>query len=127
MVAGSRNVRVSEVEAQWGTRYTVDTLRRLLRAAPASRFVWIMGADSLVGLHRWKAWSRILRLVPVAVLPRPGAQVRAGLSFAARRFARCRLPQRAAGRLMSGRPPAWCLLGGPMRSASSTAIRRRAA
>src|ERR1700733_917906 len=35
---------VSAIEAQLGTRYTVDTLRVLRTRFPAARFVWLMGA-----------------------------------------------------------------------------------
>ena len=53
-----------------------------------------MGADNLRSFHRWERWETILEQVPVGVLARPGEQVRAGLSPAARRFARWRVPQR---------------------------------
>ena len=35
------------IEQQLGTRYTVDTLRALVRRYPKRRFVWLMGADNL--------------------------------------------------------------------------------
>ena len=57
------------------------------------RFVWLMGADNSASFHRWDRWETIMALVPVGVLARPGEQLRAGLSPAARRFARWRLPQ----------------------------------
>ena len=37
----------SGIEAAFGTRYTVDTMRLLMRRFPRTRFVWIMGADIL--------------------------------------------------------------------------------
>ena len=55
-----------------------------------------MGADNLAGFHRWDRWEDIMAAVPVGVLARPGEQLRAGLSPAARRFARWRLPQSEA-------------------------------
>ena len=62
---------------------------------------------------------------PVGVLARPGEQGRAGLSPAARRFARQRLPQGAATLLGRGGEARWTLLTGPMSPDSSTAIRAR--
>ena len=63
---------------------------------PGVRFVWLMGADNLAGFHRWDRWPEIMATVPVGVLARPGQQLRAGLSPAARRFARWRVPQAQA-------------------------------
>ncbi len=118
-------VAVTDVERQLGTRYTADTLAKLSRRYPGVRFVWLMGSDNLAGFHRWERWEWIMEHYPIGVLARPGQQVRAGLSPAARRYARWRLPQYAAKILPEGPAPRWTLLVGPMSPASSTAIRRR--
>ena len=86
-------VAVTDLEARLGTRYTAATLEALKARCPGVRFVWLMGADNLAGFHRWDRWPEIMAAVPVGVLARPGDQLRAGLSPAARRFARWRLPQ----------------------------------
>ncbi|MEM9493538.1 MAG: nicotinate-nucleotide adenylyltransferase [Myxococcota bacterium] len=117
-------VAVTDIERHLGSTYTADTLAALERRYPGVRFVWLMGADNLVSFHRWEDWEGILCRHPVAVLARPGEQLRAGLSPAARRFARWRLPQSAAGRLGLCPVPAWVLLTGPMSGRSSTEIRR---
>lgn len=118
-----RRITVTDVEAHLCTRYTADTLARLLRLYPQVRFVWIMGADNLAGFHRWESWDGIMRRVPVAVMPRPGRQVRAGLSPAAARFAAARRPAASAAGLARAKPPAWCLLEGPTMRLSSTELR----
>jgi len=118
-------VIVTDIEARLGSRYTADTLARLAPRYPGVRFVWLMGADNLASLHRWERWGWIMRTWPVGVLARPGEQLRAGLSPAARLFSDRRLPQGAAHRLGLGPEPRWTLLTGPMSPASSTAIRDR--
>ena len=65
-------IRVTAIEREMGTRYTVDTLARIGRRWPRKRFVWIMGADNLAQLHLWRAWRRIAALMPIAVVARPG-------------------------------------------------------
>ena len=116
-------VSVTDIEARAGTRYTAETLAVLRRRYPGVRFVWVMGADNLRTFHHWDRWEEIMAMVPVAVLARPGEQLRAGLSPAARRFARWRVPQSEAARLPFLRPPAWTLLSGPMLDLSSTRLR----
>ncbi|MFZ5726849.1 MAG: nicotinate-nucleotide adenylyltransferase, partial [Pseudomonadota bacterium] len=60
-------IRATAIEAELGTRYTVDTLKKLIRRYPNRRFIWIMGADNLVQLPRWRDWRDIARLMPIAV------------------------------------------------------------
>ena len=65
-------IRVTAIEREWGTRYTIDTLRRIVRRWPKDRFVWLMGSDNLAQFDRWKDWRGIARLMPIAVIARPG-------------------------------------------------------
>jgi nicotinate-nucleotide adenylyltransferase len=65
-------IRVTAIERELGTRYTVDSLRALVRRYPHIRFVWLMGADNLAQFHRWKDWRGIARTMPIAVIARPG-------------------------------------------------------
>lgn len=70
--AARARIRVTAIERELGTRYTVDTLRALLRRYPRRRFVWLMGADNLAQFHKWKDWRAIAKLLPIAVIARPG-------------------------------------------------------
>ena len=63
--------KISDLEARLGTRYTVDTLRRLVRRYPRRRFIWLMGEDNLAQFHRWRDWRGIAHTVPIAVIARP--------------------------------------------------------
>ncbi|MDD7970083.1 nicotinate-nucleotide adenylyltransferase [Roseinatronobacter sp. HJB301] len=116
-------VDVTTAEAQLGTRYTADTLRRLMQLYPGRRFVWIMGADNLAGFHHWENWRWIMETVPVAVIARPGQQRRALSSVAARAYADRRVLPIRAQQLASMQAPAWCYITIPMRDISSTQLR----
>ena len=72
--AQARRARIipTAIEAELGTRYTIDTLRALQGRYPKRRFVWLMGADNLAQFHRWKDWRAIARTMPIAVIARPG-------------------------------------------------------
>jgi nicotinate-nucleotide adenylyltransferase len=123
-LAGGPRMVVSDIEARLRARYTIDTLRRLQKRYPGVHFVWIMGADSLAGLHRWRSWQEILRRLPMAVVDRPGTSLPARLSIAAQRFSSARRPEREARRLADLAPPAWVFLTAPHDPSSSTALRR---
>ena len=120
-----RAMKISGVEAALGTRYSVDTLSILRRRLPGRRLVWIMGADNLALFHHWRDWRTIFRLMPVAVIDRPGWHLRALASPAARTFAASRVPESSARRLADKSAPAWIFLSGPLSDLSSTAIRAR--
>lgn len=65
-------IRVTGIERELATRYTIDTLRALVRRWPKRRFVWLMGSDNLAQFTRWRDWRGIARLMPIAVIARPG-------------------------------------------------------
>jgi nicotinate-nucleotide adenylyltransferase len=124
-ISDGRRVVATAIEAALGTRYTVDTLRFLLRRFPRARFVWIMGADILEELPRWHRWREIARHLAFAVLPRPSYNHRALAGQAARRMRALRRPAREA-HIMPGRSPGWVFLPGQQNTTSATAIRHLA-
>lgn len=115
-------IRVSDLENRFGTRFTIDTVRRLRAFPGGHRFVWLMGADNLLQLPRWHGWVEIMRRLPIAVLDRATARP-ALAGRVAQRFARARLCPLAARRIADHRPPAWCFLTIRRHPASATAIR----
>lgn len=122
-VADHPRITVTDFEARIGARYTRESLAFLVRRHPAVRFVWIMGADSLATFHRWRGFSEIAALVPIAIVDRPGFTLTAPAARAARRLAPWRIPEAEATSL-AGRPaPAWVFLHGPRSPLSSTALR----
>lgn len=116
-------ILVTDIERRLGTRYTAATLQALLPRYRGVRFVWLMGSDSLADFHRWKDWDWIMETVPIGVMARPGEQLAAGGSHAARRYAQHRVQARRAEALPFREAPAWCMLNGPMVDLSSTQIR----
>ena len=116
-------IRVSDLEAKLGTRYTADTLETLTRRFPKTHFVWIMGADNLRQISRWKNWTSIFRSVPVAVFDRAPYAWGALASHAAQRFRRYRRRTSSAAKLAVTKPPAWMFFHTQLHPASATAIR----
>jgi nicotinate-nucleotide adenylyltransferase len=116
-------IRPTFVETELGTRYTVDTLRRLIRKYPKRRFVWLMGADNLAQFHRWRDWRRIASMVPIAVVTRPGydgGALKAPAMGWLRRFVR---PAAEVRHRTRWRLPTLVLLRMPPDPTSATALR----
>jgi nicotinate-nucleotide adenylyltransferase len=121
-IGDGRRIIATKIEAAIGTRYSVDTMRILRRRFPRVHFVWIMGADILSQLPRWRHWLEIVQDLPFAVLPRPGYTRRALASQAARRLRGRRRPAHEAP-VVSDSRSGWVLLPTSEDATSATAIR----
>jgi nicotinate-nucleotide adenylyltransferase len=119
-------IRVTAIERELGSPYTIDTVRALLRRYPNRRFVWIMGADNLVQLHRWRQWREIARLIPIAVVSRPGYDGPAHAARAMGWLRRYVRPAAGARHWTEWRLPALVLLELPLDPTSATALRAAA-
>ncbi len=127
IIADGRRIIATDIERHLHTRYTLDTLRALKRRFPRVKFVWLMGADNLAQLPRWRDWMGIARIVPFAVLPRPTYSAAARAGQAARRLAPARRTTRQSTMLAECVAPAWVFLDGRENQLSATALRQAAA
>ena len=117
-------IRVSALERELGTRYTADTLKKMVRRWPRRRFVWVMGADNLAQFARWKDWRGIARRMPIAVLARPGYDGGAIASPAMAWLRRYRTPAAGLRNRTGWSAPALVLLRFDPDRRSATAIRQ---
>ena len=111
-------IRATAIEAE------LCTLKALIRRYPDRQFIWIMGADNLVQLPQWRDWRGIARLMPIAVVARPGYNDRAHARRAMgwlRRFVR---PADQKRHWTDWRPPALVFLRFSPDVRSATAIRQ---
>jgi len=122
-VAHHPRVKVTDIEAEIGTRYTYDTVTWLRERCPGVRFVWIMGADNLKSFHRWQNWRDIAAALPIAVIDRLGTSLAATAARGARALAPYRIPESDARLLPNREPPAWVFLHGLKSPLSSTSLR----
>jgi len=122
-MADHPRIRVTDIEQKLGTRYTADTLRKLVTRFPSCRFVWLMGADNLAQISSWRDWTRIFHLTPIAVFDRPTYTTKALTSLAARRFRRSRRREAALKTLAATPAPAWVFVHHRLNPISATQIR----
>ncbi len=65
-----RRIRVMDVERRFNTKYSYETIKLLKTRYPATRFVWLIGADNLAQFHRWRRWAKLLNDIPIVVFDR---------------------------------------------------------
>lgn len=73
-IAGEPGLHVDARELERiGPSYTVDTLAAIRDELGAGASIaWVVGADSLVQLHRWHRWRELFDLAHVIAVGRPG-------------------------------------------------------
>ena len=126
-IADDPRIVVTKIELELGTVFTVDTLKSLREIYPEHRFVWLMGADNLRQIPKWKGWRQIFRMIPIAIFPRPAYSGRALAGKASRRFKRFQVRSTRGPRLANMRPPAWIFLRTQPDTTSATRIRAKLA
>ncbi len=126
-MARGRKMRVTAFEAELGLRYTFETIAALQRRHPATRFVLIIGADSLTGFRHWKRWRAVMQQTPLAIVSRPLAGPRARFAKPAILHAQARLDPLAARALPTRRAPAWVFLNARFHPHASSRIREERA
>lgn len=117
------SIQVSALESAIAATYTFETISYLKQHCRGVHFVWLMGADNLSHFDRWKRWQDITKLVPIAIIDRPGATLTAPFSRAGQILARYRLDESQGARLATADPPSFIFLHGPRSALSSTALR----
>lgn len=87
-LAGDSRFRALDLELRrGGISYSVDTVEELRRRYPTIQFYFIIGADGVADLPRWKNAERLVRLCRFLVLERPGYVIEGPWA------ARCRIIQ----------------------------------
>ena len=116
-------IRVSDFERRNGTRFTVDTVKRLKLRHPVDDFIWLLGSDTLPNFHKWRDWRGLAREVPIAVIRRPGYDSAAHAARAMGWLGRFVRPSSQARHWTEWSEPAIIFLRLPPDPTSATAIR----
>jgi nicotinate-nucleotide adenylyltransferase len=75
--AGQPAFRIDEIEKERsGPSYTVETVAELRRRHPADDFYLLLGSDTLAEIHSWYDPGRLLSMVGLLVMTRPGYPAR---------------------------------------------------
>lgn len=117
-------IKVLDLETRLNTRFSADTLDKLCKIMPLTKFVWIMGADNAVIFHHWGCWREIMQRIPIAIFARTGYSEIRRTCRATNEFQRFRT---SPAKLVKQGAPGWCMIDGKRHPASATFIRRQSA
>ncbi len=72
-LAGYTNYEIDEQEVQrGGVSYTIDTVSDYVRRYPQGQLYYLIGADHVPALPKWRSAEQLAKLVEFVVIPRPG-------------------------------------------------------
>lgn len=72
-LAGQTRCEIDEQELQrGGTSFSIDTVRDYARRFPQAELFYLIGADHVPTLPKWREAGELARLVEFVVIPRPG-------------------------------------------------------
>ena len=72
-LAGETRFDVDELELRrGGVSFTVDTVREFANRHPGAQLFWLIGADHVPTLPKWREAEALTALVEFVVIPRPG-------------------------------------------------------
>lgn len=72
-LAGETRFEVDECELRrGGVSYSVDTVREIAARHPGAELFWLIGADHVPTLPKWREAETLAGLVEFVVIPRPG-------------------------------------------------------
>lgn len=69
---GEPRLEVSDIELRYTVCYAADTVRLLKARCPDAKITWLLGADKLQSLPRWREAEALFDLCDFYVCPRPG-------------------------------------------------------
>lgn len=67
-------ILISDLEKDFGTAITYNTIRKLKTYFPETNFVWISGMDNALDIHHWHHWRDLLKEICMLHLTRPPAR-----------------------------------------------------
>jgi nicotinate-nucleotide adenylyltransferase len=70
---GKTNYQIDEQEIKrGGVSYTIDTVRDYAKRFPEAQLFYLVGADHVPSLDKWRESEELARLLEFVVIPRPG-------------------------------------------------------
>jgi nicotinate-nucleotide adenylyltransferase len=75
-LAGQTHYEIDEQELhRGGVSYTIDTVKDYVRRFPEDELYYLVGADHIALLPKWRSAEELAKLVHFVVIPRPGEAV----------------------------------------------------
>ena len=82
----TKKIKIQYLEELAKSKNTYDSLSFLKKKNKKIKLFFLMGADNMIYLHKWKNWQKIPKLAKIVVFPRTGYSTKVFKSIAAKRL-----------------------------------------
>ena len=86
ILKNQKKILVKSFNDKINSKNTFDLLKKLKKKYKNSKFYFLMGADNMINLHKWKKWKKIPSLAKIVVLSRTNYSTRALKSVASKQL-----------------------------------------
>ena len=122
-IAISDDFFVSDFEKTYETKYSIETISKIMELYPDASFVWIMGSDCAAEISQWKDWEKFINLIPIAIYPRPSFEIESDKLDLIKNNAK-QIDLSSQENFSICKPPVITFIPGPMSDISSSQIRK---
>ena len=122
-IAISDDFFVSDFEKKYETKYSIDTISKIMELYPDVSFVWVMGSDCAAEISQWKDWEEFINLIPIAIYPRPSFEIESDKLDLIKNNAK-QIDLNSQENFSICKPPVITFIPGPMSDISSSQIRK---
>ena len=118
-------IQLTDLELDYKTKYTSETLQKLITRFPKANFIWLMGADNLLQINLWMNWTAIFNRVRIAVFDREKYRYKSLFSKASIKYKKNRVSISRPTYIWHKSPPSWIFFSSEKVDLSSSQIRSR--
>ena len=86
ILKNQKKILVKSFKDKINSKNTFDMLKKLKKKKKISKFYFLMGADNMINLHKWKKWKKIPSLAKIVVFSRTNYSTRALKSVASKQL-----------------------------------------
>ena len=119
-----KNIKIIKLDEK-KSEFTIDTVLYLKKKYPNYNFIWLMGSDNLIELHKWKSWKEIFYNIPIAIFDRPLYSFILTKFRSLVYFRKEKVSKSLIKKFKNFEPPAWIFIDGLANFQSSTKIRNK--
>ena len=123
----SRNypIQIKEIEKKIKSNYPYKTVNYILCHYNNIKFFWLMGADNLIGFHKWQNWQKIFNNMSIVIFKRHGYNTKALKSIASKKYKHSRILNSKIKYSDFDHLPSWTIIENKEVKISSTDIRNQ--
>ena len=119
-----KNIKIIKLDEK-KSAFTIDTVLYLKKKYPNYNFIWLMGSDNLIELHKWKSWKEIFYNIPIAIFDRPLYSFTLTKFKSLVYFRKEKVSKSLIKKFKNFEPPVWIFIDGLANFQSSTKIRNK--